>query len=328
MIIVTGTKRSGTSLWMQILRAAGLPIIGEEYLGHWRDSIVDANPNGFFESKIRYGVNHQNNPNIKTGQYLHPKSVIIHGVKIFATGLFKTELAFIHRVIMTMRPWRSYCYSIRRLQNMESRYWLSLTNNEAGLSQEMKVILKKNTVHPALIWWRENNILLSDVSNRRYPARLYTFDDVLEKPDSIIADVLHWCMAPLRSDFFNVEAMSLNLLDAIQLVDPDMQTHHSNKVDDVPLSNEQIQVFDELYLHACNGFEGFSDQFVRKLNSMNQVIEELIEDQEVLGRQWKHRQLMELGCESSKASQLIGLAERKRKNRWDRPLAPRIEVFD
>ena len=29
MVIVTGTRRSGTSMWMQILQAAGLPIVGE-----------------------------------------------------------------------------------------------------------------------------------------------------------------------------------------------------------------------------------------------------------------------------------------------------------
>jgi RNase adaptor protein for sRNA GlmZ degradation len=29
MIIVTGTKRSGTSLWMQILERTGYPILGE-----------------------------------------------------------------------------------------------------------------------------------------------------------------------------------------------------------------------------------------------------------------------------------------------------------
>ena len=36
MIIVTGTKRSGTSMWMQILAAAGLPVFGEAFPRSWR----------------------------------------------------------------------------------------------------------------------------------------------------------------------------------------------------------------------------------------------------------------------------------------------------
>ena len=31
MIFVSGTKRSGTSMWMQVLRAAGLPVLGEAF---------------------------------------------------------------------------------------------------------------------------------------------------------------------------------------------------------------------------------------------------------------------------------------------------------
>ena len=49
MFIVTGTKRSGTSMWMQILIAAGLPIIGEAFPMRWEHTIKAANPEGFYE---------------------------------------------------------------------------------------------------------------------------------------------------------------------------------------------------------------------------------------------------------------------------------------
>ena len=73
MILVTGTKRSGTSLWMQILINAGFPCIAKEFIGVWEDSIKSANPQGFFESKLRFGINYSNNPNPQNGVYLHPK---------------------------------------------------------------------------------------------------------------------------------------------------------------------------------------------------------------------------------------------------------------
>ena len=56
MIIVTGTKRSGTSMWMQLLHAGGVQIVGEAFSRDWADTIRDANPNGFSESPYRRGI--------------------------------------------------------------------------------------------------------------------------------------------------------------------------------------------------------------------------------------------------------------------------------
>ena len=53
MMIVTGTKRSGTSMWMQILIGAGYPIIGEAFPMRWEHTIKAANPEGFYESHLR-----------------------------------------------------------------------------------------------------------------------------------------------------------------------------------------------------------------------------------------------------------------------------------
>ena len=52
MFIVTGTKRSGTSMWMQILAAAGLEVIGERFPRHWGEHLSAANPDGFYESEL------------------------------------------------------------------------------------------------------------------------------------------------------------------------------------------------------------------------------------------------------------------------------------
>ena len=56
MIIVTGTKRSGTSMWMQILVNGGFPYIGEAFPKDWGLVIKDANPEGFYESTLAGGI--------------------------------------------------------------------------------------------------------------------------------------------------------------------------------------------------------------------------------------------------------------------------------
>ncbi|MBK9648786.1 MAG: hypothetical protein IPO67_27155 [Deltaproteobacteria bacterium] len=74
MIIVTGTKRSGTSLWMQILQGAGFEVLGSKYPLGWETSIRDANPKGFYESILRRGVYYATNPHPKTGAYISPSA--------------------------------------------------------------------------------------------------------------------------------------------------------------------------------------------------------------------------------------------------------------
>ncbi len=44
MLVVTGCKRSGTSLWMQILIAAGFPHIGKDF---WVESVQNGVEHGY-----------------------------------------------------------------------------------------------------------------------------------------------------------------------------------------------------------------------------------------------------------------------------------------
>ncbi len=73
MIIVTGTKRSGTSMWMQILKAAGLRVLGEAFPRDWGETIRDANAQGFYESPLRHGIYYRTNPHPRTGAFLPPQ---------------------------------------------------------------------------------------------------------------------------------------------------------------------------------------------------------------------------------------------------------------
>src|SRR5688500_18403904 len=112
MIIVTGTKRSGTSMWMQILRAAGFPTLGEAFPRDWARTIRQANPEGFYESPLRTGIYYATNPNPRTGAYLFPQSTRRTAVKVFVPGLVRSDMAFVDRVIATMRNPREYVHSL------------------------------------------------------------------------------------------------------------------------------------------------------------------------------------------------------------------------
>lgn len=121
MIIVTGTKRSGTSMWMQLLQAAGFAPIGDAFPRNWETTLKDANPGGFWESELRRGIFYETNPDPKTGTYLFPEQTERHAVKVFIPGLLKTDRAFISKVVATIRPWRQYLGSVHRLYAIERK---------------------------------------------------------------------------------------------------------------------------------------------------------------------------------------------------------------
>jgi hypothetical protein len=175
LIIVSGTKRSGTSMWMQILVASGLPFIGEKFPRDWGELFRDANPDGFYESELMTGVYWETNPHPRSGAYLFPEQTRGHAVKVFIPGLVRTDVAFIDRCIATMRPWRDYVRSSERLRQT--------------LTSQPDV---EATLPPALEWWLENYSLVRDIATRRYPAHVVSYTAVLSDPDKHVREVLDW----------------------------------------------------------------------------------------------------------------------------------------
>jgi hypothetical protein len=182
MIIVTGTKRSGTSMWMQILGAAGLPLFGEAFPRNWGETLRDANPEGFYESILRRGIYWRTNPHPSTGAYFFPEQVQRHAVKVFIPGLVRTDRAYIGRVIASVRPWREYCRSLRRLWAME----------DAALGERHPGRKPPPRLSPALEWWSESYMLLRDVAIRRYPVHLQSYDGLLEDPEGVLRRTFAW----------------------------------------------------------------------------------------------------------------------------------------
>lgn len=181
MIIVTGTKRSGTSMLMQILAGAGLPTVGEAFPADWGETLRAANPEGFFESRYRDGIHFMTNPDPRTGAYLHPADVRRHVVKVFVPGLVRTDLAFVDRVVANVRDFREFDASVRKLQALE---------RAKAAERRPEGAPRMAFPEPYLEWWSETFALLADSLTRRYPLRLFTTQLLVEKPAQTIEALL------------------------------------------------------------------------------------------------------------------------------------------
>ena len=257
MIFVTGTKRSGTSLWMQILIAAGYPYIGAAFPKNWSDSIGSANSKGFYESPFRMGVYYATNPDPKTGEYLPPEPIKKHLVKVFVPGLMRSDLAYIHRVVATIRPWREYVSSLRRLYAMEDEHIEAQASSDPQKSVEM-VRLRRGHLHPALEWWRENFDLIYNFAVRQYPFNLVSYRKLLEAPEQIIPPVVRWCGGG------DEEA-------AVACVEKKLNTQTNSSISDSPLTPKQERLFDEFHDFFYEQ-KPLTGAFISKLNGLNEEL--------------------------------------------------------
>lgn len=247
MIVVSGSKRSGTSLWMQALRAGGFDVVGDPFPANWRDTIAPANPRGFFESKLTAGVYFRTNPSPVTGQYLSPEASQALAVKVFAPGLVRTDIAFLDRVIVTCRPWQEYTASIDEMRAMS-----------AG-AQELDVARRgPDPLHPALEWWIDQFLWIRDVAARRYPVNATSYACVLADPEGTFARVFEWIGHGDPGAAAAVVDASLyrNRRADLKVAAPD-----------VP--DGVLSTFDELYAHLHEGTR-LSEVFVQRLNETHE----------------------------------------------------------
>lgn len=262
MIIVTGTKRSGTSMWMQILRGAGFPVIGAAFPGKWGESIREANPAGFYESIFRQGIFFATNPDPRNGEFIFPKQVEEHAVKVFIPGLIRTDYAYVGHVLATMRSWREYAASLHRLYAMEDT-WKAARLDDGGLGErdtESEHRVRTGRIPPALEWWFQNYDLIRDVATRRYAFHMLTYERLLEDPEREIRPVIDWLG---RGDVDG----------AVAAVEPSLRTQRDPEVGDHGLDSEAITVFDELY-DTVNQGRGLDPVFVERLNALHLVLAE------------------------------------------------------
>ena len=252
MIIVTGTRRSGTSMWMQMLEAAGLPVIGEKFPLDWQQAIGAVNPHGFYESTLREGVHFATNPDPRSGEYLHPVDTRMHAVKVFPEGLVRSDLVFLDRVLVTVRPWREYAASMDRLLAIES----SARDDAASF--------RPPRLPGALEWWTANFAIVRDVVMRRYAVHMQSYAGVLANPAEVVAKVLAWVA---EAGGVPVE---LDVAAAIASVRPEARTitadSFSGAGDDVDAAT--AAVFDAFYAAVHEG-RGLDAGLLEQMNAVH-----------------------------------------------------------
>lgn len=278
MIIVTGTKRSGTSMWMQLLEAAGFPPIGDAFPRDWEETIKDANPAGFYESELRKGIYYATNPHPKSGAYLFPQQTRRHAVKVFIPGLIKTDRAFIDKVIATVRPWRQYVGSVTRLYEMEKQ-----AKKEA---RERSEVPDPVYMPPVLEWWTENFSLVSDIVTRRYPVYMLAYEAVLSDPEATLTEVFEWLGEG------DVEAATAKVEPSLrtQKAEPDDRSEAS----DVEMEDDIVEAFDELH-DIVRAKRALEQAFVDRLNEVNERLSDRVSEalQAVMRNQHERRRALE-----------------------------------
>ena len=253
MIIVTGTKRSGTSMWMKVLGEAGLPILGSKFPSNWEKTIKEANLGGFYESRLRDGINFTTNPDPKTGFYIGPHKHESHVIKLFIPGLVRTDLAYVDKVVATIRPWKEFCTSITRLRAMEDAH--------RPVGEQAPVYLQ-----PELEWWSENFSLIRDFSIRKYPLYMVAYDSVIENPERVTKDIIKWI------GIGNVE-------NGYKVVSPSYRTQKGGIYTPISAITDDIAtVFDELYERVKNQ-STLDNNFLIKLIDDNTLLTPVISDE-------------------------------------------------
>ncbi|MBN2797608.1 MAG: hypothetical protein JXX28_00515 [Deltaproteobacteria bacterium] len=236
MILVTGTKRSGTSMWMQILIAGGLPHIGDAFPAVWGSSIREANPKGFYESRLRQGVFYATNPDPETGQFFAPAAVTTHAVKVFIPGLVRTDLAYMQRVVASMRSWRAYSQSLSQLYSREDAWLLeNPTDGRTGAEAVADAVRKRCGMPLPVEWFMENFDLIRDFAVRRYALNLCTYERLMDSPEAEVRKVFAWLGVGDPDQALTAIEPSLN------------RTAPEAWIDDGGLPRATLQLFEDLH---------------------------------------------------------------------------------
>ena len=240
MIVVSGTKRSGTSMWMQVLRRAGLQSLGEAFPRGWDRRIAAANPRGFFESDYRNGIYYRTNPHPETGLYLAADDLQQVAIKIFAHGVVKTERAYLDRLLICVRPWRAYAASLQRLRDLEA----------ASARDPAAKRAREPNLPPPLGWWEEHLVLMRDVHARSLDARWVGYDEVLADPAGHLPGIFAWLGTG------DADA-------AVAAIDPALRTQRPAALGDFGLPAATVAALDGLEAALLNG-QGADPAFAAK----------------------------------------------------------------
>ncbi len=263
MIIVSGTKRSGTSMWMQVLGAAGLNVLGKDFPAVWGDSIRAANPNGFFESELRNGIYYRTNPDPRTGRFYRPKASASTVVKVFIPGLVRTDMAYLNRVLICTRGWRAYVRSLNRLYTIEDEWMLNNPEEwRTGEERQAEAASKRPALPPAIEWWYDQYEAVRDISVRKYPYKFVSYEETLDDPASMLDRVFDFVAGPNRK--------ALDFDAALAAIAPPPSSVEPEPTP--PEVTPEMEVVFDLYAERVRSPRGLDKDLLARMNELHRGI--------------------------------------------------------
>jgi hypothetical protein len=153
----------------------------------------------------------------------------------------RSDVAFLDRVVATVRAWREYVVSIRR------------------------VGIEDAALPPALDWWVNNFALIRDLAIRGYPAHVLSYDSFLRDPGKVAAEVLAWIG---RGDPAAAATVVRPERKREKVAEPDAAL--ADGVD-----ARHLEVFDELYA-AIDAGRPLSAGFIDRLNAVDRELRPMV----------------------------------------------------
>lgn len=171
MLVVTGTGRCGSAMWLQVLQAAGMPVLGQAF-GPRQDPRF--NPKGYFESALMHGIHAGSNPDPVSGAELLPEMPA--AVKVSIPGVALSDRRYLDRVLLSARPWRDYAASVGRLHRA--------LGMATGGDEDC-------------VWFIQHLRAMQDAAARGWSPKVLWLPDVVASPAESITEVVAWLGLPL-----------------------------------------------------------------------------------------------------------------------------------
>jgi hypothetical protein len=159
MIVATGPASTAGSAWVDVLRGAGVPVLGESLPAEWSEGVrADVHPS-YFSTLTEQGVYYKTNPDPFSQAYLDAASSAPFAIGMKVVAVLRTERAYLDHVVASMPHFRTRTAGAGDLESV-------------------------------LMWWNDNFLLLRDAATRRYPLRLVTDEALARDPEGATRSTL------------------------------------------------------------------------------------------------------------------------------------------
>ncbi len=170
MIVVTHTAYAHAAAFVEVLRAAGLPVLGEAIPAAWSEHAEEAVQPSFFATLGDQGIFYKTNPDPYSQVYLDAAEAEGFALAMKVNAVQRSERAFLGHVVAVMP------------------HFARATAADASDEDELAAVL---------LWWNDYVSLLRDAATRRYPLRLFSAEALARDPEATLGAVLGFAGAEL-----------------------------------------------------------------------------------------------------------------------------------